>query len=338
MASGVPLDTATAQDLIRKLVADREAYLESVKTTHQLLIAALAQSAAAPSQPTITEAARRTTTASLEVESIQRDRITGSTFTGDDSEEEESASIFVQVPLAPDVYSLEGFRTHLRAHKWTDSDFQIIGPLLKDDSVLSSPSLFPVEPGPADDRSHLSHYSIFDVGADGAPLEIRLVGGKDKDTSRAMAIWNRLKSTNEDPNRESPAVGRITIVREPSPLLFAALHYTMNEVSCQAVELVIQGSLPMLTVYAYSSCSLSIPTLYTHSLYSLSTLTLYTHSLYPLSILTLYTYPLCSLSLHNIYTQSLYSLYVLTIYTYSVNLLSILGFFVRSWLQNGSTR
>ena len=34
---------------------------------------------------------------------------------------------------------------------------------------------------------------------------------------------------NADTNRSKKAVGRITIVREPSPLLFAALHYTLKD-------------------------------------------------------------------------------------------------------------
>ena len=47
--------------------------------------------------------------------------------------------------------------------------------------------------------------------------------------SRALAIWNQIKSINAGPKEQRVAVGRITIVREPSPLLFAALHYTMRE-------------------------------------------------------------------------------------------------------------
>lgn len=34
---------------------------------------------------------------------------------------------------------------------------------------------------------------------------------------------------NSDPSSQQPIVGRITIVREPSPIIFGALHLTMNE-------------------------------------------------------------------------------------------------------------
>ena len=48
-------------------------------------------------------------------------------------------------------------------------------------------------------------------------------------STRAAAIWDRIRHINADPKKERKAVGRITIVREPSPLLFAALHYTHKD-------------------------------------------------------------------------------------------------------------
>ena len=48
-------------------------------------------------------------------------------------------------------------------------------------------------------------------------------------TSRAKNIWERIQKVNADPKKERKAVGRITIVHEPSPLLFGALHYTMSK-------------------------------------------------------------------------------------------------------------
>ena len=44
-----------------------------------------------------------------------------------------------------------------------------------------------------------------------------------------MDIWKRITRINANPERQKQAVGRITIVREPSPMLFAALHYTMKD-------------------------------------------------------------------------------------------------------------
>ena len=66
------------------------------------------------------------------------------------------------------------------------------------------------------------------VGDDGAPLPILLASQKSP-LSRANDIWQRVSTVNAHPERPKQAVGRITIIREPSPLLFAALHYTMKD-------------------------------------------------------------------------------------------------------------
>ena len=67
----------------------------------------------------------------------------------------------------------------------------------------------------------------FPVGNDGAPL--RILYTSKPPMSRALTIWNQIKTVNAGSEEQRLAVGRITIVREPSPLLFAALHYTMRE-------------------------------------------------------------------------------------------------------------
>ena len=65
------------------------------------------------------------------------------------------------------------------------------------------------------------------VGNDGAPLQLQFADNAA--LSRAKDIWRRISSINADQTRQKLAVGRITILREPSPLLFAALHYTMKD-------------------------------------------------------------------------------------------------------------
>lgn len=62
---------------------------------------------------------------------------------------------------------------------------------------------------------------------DGAPVTLQFVSDMAPLT-KARDIWRRISSVNADQNRLKRAVGRITIVREPSPPLFAALHYTFN--------------------------------------------------------------------------------------------------------------
>lgn len=79
--------------------------------------------------------------------------------------------------------------------------------------------------GTSEDRSHYSHYQVFDVGQDGAPVPVD-VSHIPEVTSKATALWHAIKDINQ-PSRERMAVGRITIAREPSPILFGAIHLTM---------------------------------------------------------------------------------------------------------------
>ncbi|KAI9725128.1 MAG: hypothetical protein M1828_003470 [Chrysothrix sp. TS-e1954] len=228
------LDAATAQELINKLQADRDVYLASVTRTHELLTQAIAASSngfSASPQRVTPEALRRATTTTMEVESVNDSGTSGKKTQGsgsymDESDSDDNESLFVSQPLDKETYDLEGFRHHLKTYPWRDSSRSILQDLLGNDKVLNDKDIFPTHPGPVDDRSHHSHYSIFDVGPDGAPLAIKTASDASLDSSRSLSIWNRIKSTNADPRRERQACGRITIVREPSPLLYAALHYT----------------------------------------------------------------------------------------------------------------
>lgn len=69
----------------------------------------------------------------------------------------------------------------------------------------------------------MSHGEVFDVGADGAPIQLP---SRNTTASRAQKIWQYLNNTNADEARLRKAVGRIVILREPSPILFGAIHCT----------------------------------------------------------------------------------------------------------------
>ncbi|KAI4242519.1 MAG: hypothetical protein LQ352_007220 [Teloschistes flavicans] len=221
------LDAATAKEMIQKLAEDRATYLDTLSRAHDVLAKALEASATGKSPPKLTSDTVRQnnnnrSNSILEVESLKK----SSTFSPEDSDTDDNESLFVQDPLPKEVYDDDGLIRHLRSYDWTDHDRDIVGTVLNE-QFLKRTTLFPFYLGPVEDRSHLSHYSIFDVGKDGAPLEAQKPG--QKPMSRAQTIWNNLKGINADESRQREAVGRITIVREPSPLLFAALHYTMHQ-------------------------------------------------------------------------------------------------------------
>lgn len=217
------LDAAAAQELIRKLNADRELFLDSVNK----LVQAISASGGAPQQPhrLTADTLRRNVAGAVDVESVHR---TTSAFSGDDDSEssDAGASLFASEPLAPEEYDIDGLKKHIREHKWTDSDKRVLWGVCDNEALLQRPSLFPIEIESSDDRSHLSHFSIYDVADDGT-LSEPVAGRQEK--SQSLEIWERLRSTNTDSDDAKKAVGRLTIIREPSPLLFAALHYTMRK-------------------------------------------------------------------------------------------------------------
>ncbi len=67
---------------------------------------------------------------------------------------------------------------------------------------------------------------VYEVDKDGAPRpKIREDSKKGGDHSQ---LWEVLRHTNAGKNQSQKAVGRIVVMREPTPLLCAALHYTMT--------------------------------------------------------------------------------------------------------------
>lgn len=142
------------------------------------------------------------------------------------SEHDDNEELYVQAPLETHDYDHEGLRDHLRSHKWTSDGRTILEGIVNNPTRMQAPTLFPIYPGPVEDLSHFSHHQVFDIGSDGAPLPVELPEN-EQGPSNAMTIWNTIRTLNP-PTKERKAVGRIAIVREPSPMLFGAIHYTMN--------------------------------------------------------------------------------------------------------------
>lgn len=229
------LDAVTAQELIKKLAEDREKYFETLNRAHEVLAQALvAAGTDKPLAPLTVPTVRRNTANSLDTAktldtrfTLDVDSIQKTHSFEDESDTDDDESLFVQQTLPPETYEEEGLRRHILGYDWTQAGRDILGNVVDDKKLLRTPNVFSQMPGAVTDRSHLTHFSIFDVGNDGAPLEIMSATDRGT-TSRAQAIWNNLKDLNANPERQRLAVGRITIVREPSPLLFAALHHTMG--------------------------------------------------------------------------------------------------------------
>lgn len=144
----------------------------------------------------------------------------------DDSDEEDD-SYFVQSELPSTSFDHEHLREHLKNHDWKQHGREILAPIITDPGKLSKqPHLFHTGPGTPDDRSQYSHFQVYDVGPDGF-VELVEMSGTQSTMSKATEIWHSIRNIGN--SSEKPTVGRITIAREPSPILFGALHLTLND-------------------------------------------------------------------------------------------------------------
>ena len=226
------LDAATAQEMLHKLAEDREQYLVTLNRAHNILAQTLAAAGADKTQvqPSLQHLRRNTadtfeSKTTWDAESTKK----GSSLSFEDETDSESdESLFVQQELPPERFDEQGLRKHILEYDWPDESKQVIEYVMDDKDLFKNKRLFSQKPEASTDFVYFTHHSIFDVGGDGAPLEVLSAADTGKQ-SKAQIIWNSISELNDNPDKERKAVGRITIVREPSPLLFAALHYTMNK-------------------------------------------------------------------------------------------------------------
>ncbi|ORY08073.1 hypothetical protein BCR34DRAFT_570193 [Clohesyomyces aquaticus] len=153
--------------------------------------------------------------------------VSADTSTLSDDSDDEDESCFVQAELPPQSFDHEQLREHLKKYDWDQYGREILSTVVTDRGRLHKPHLFPMHPGPAEDRSHYSHFQVYDVGPDGVP-ELVEASGKENAMSKAAETWHCIRDIGANSTQSQKVVGRITIAREPAPILFGALHLTMH--------------------------------------------------------------------------------------------------------------
>lgn len=157
----------------------------------------------------------------LDADSIRKPSV----FTGDESSESgDDESFFVQDTLQPEWFAEEDLKHHLRTYRFEAHGQAILQEVLNDPRGLDKANLVPRETDSMREHALYHHANAYEVGNDGAALACNT---ETRDLSQA--IWRSLSSINADRTRQRKAVGKVVIVREPSPLLFGAVHLTMNK-------------------------------------------------------------------------------------------------------------
>jgi hypothetical protein len=229
----------STEELLKKLEEDRDAYLATLQKVHEALAKNIISSKSPQALPTspLSRSLGSDRISRLSLGESDRPLLGVSapaTFkssfvsgeTDDLSDDDED--LYVQDLLPATSFDDEHLRTRLKKYKWNEHSRQILESLVTKEGRLKHPHLFPSGKTFNEDGSHYSLYQVFDVGTDGAPLALhgQKVGPR---LPKGQTMWNFIKEINTDASKRQ-AVGRITILREPSPTLFAAIHLTHDSI------------------------------------------------------------------------------------------------------------
>jgi hypothetical protein len=259
----------TVAELLKKLEERHDAYWQTLRQVHEALIQTTgARAAVQPSgasfvggapgpsgAPSTSGERRRRSTRETAVErpaewvaKVERPRdgtgrpmtLGSSVITGESEDSDIEEEFYVQKPLPAYTFDHEDLRKHLKTYKFKKYGEKLLETVVENGRLLD-PMLF--KDYPVDELWHNSHYSVFDVGKDGAPLSRSEI--VEKGSKIDSAIWQAIQVKDDPalnifleidfeqnlnpPESRHRAVGRITIVREPSPIILGALHLTMNK-------------------------------------------------------------------------------------------------------------
>lgn len=190
------MSNISTEELLKRLDDQHQAYLETFKLVHDALNNSHTNTStvSAPQSPgsirTFTKRRRRSTKDDGDIPEIRPSTLHSSVLSGDSDDSDDDDDLYVQTPLNPFKYGEEQLRQHFRTYNFTDAGHVILQSVITRNGRLLDPVLFP-EYHRAD-RSHNSHYSVFDVGKDGAPLSRRDVV-KPGTTKIDSAIWQAVK-------------------------------------------------------------------------------------------------------------------------------------------------
>ena len=196
--------TLSTEELLKNLEEQHQAYLKTFQLVHQALSQAAqgvsapsASAAAQPAQPTQSAPSRRRRRSTLDISneapslhSADRKPSTyhSSVLTGESDESDADDELYVQTPLPKYKFDKEDLRTHLKTYEFNEYGKTLLKPIVQNGRLRDPTALFPKYL--PEENWHNSHYSVFDVGRDGAPLnrhEVVEVG-----SSIDSAIWQAI--------------------------------------------------------------------------------------------------------------------------------------------------
>jgi hypothetical protein len=189
----------TAEELLKKLDAERDAYLATFQQLHEALARNIIASSSSsqdstilspPTRPVLDRAARLSMS---ESERKAPPTLKSSSISNEDDEGSEyDEALYVQDLLPTVSLDDEHLRTHLKRYKWNKESKSLLEDILTGEGRMKNPSLFPPTQSNGEDGSHFSFYQVFDVGTDGAPMPLH-VDPSLMSLPKGQTMWQYIK-------------------------------------------------------------------------------------------------------------------------------------------------
>jgi hypothetical protein len=170
----------------------------------------------------------RKTGLSTVVDGVSRRAMSVEENTDDSSDSDEGESFFANEPLPCEELDEDGLRSHLENHDFDPYSQFILQKVLDSERYAHKGDLFGRDAGHEEEDQDAQHHDadVYEVDKDGSPRP--KIREESTDSDDHSQLWEVLRHTNADPAATQKAVGRIVVMREPTALLCAALHYTMS--------------------------------------------------------------------------------------------------------------
>jgi hypothetical protein len=191
-----------AEDLLKRLDAERDAYLATFQQLHEVLARNLIASSSSPSPTStfVSPPSRPVLDRVARLSMNESERKPPATFKSsfisneDDELSDDDEALYVQDLLPTSTRDDEDLRTHLKRYKWNKESKRLLEDILTEEGRMKHPNLFPAGQNPDEDGSHFSLYQVFDVGTDGAPVPLHV------DTSlmrlpKGQTMWHYIKAS-----------------------------------------------------------------------------------------------------------------------------------------------
>jgi hypothetical protein len=191
-----------AEELLRRLDAERDAYLATFQQLHEALARnIIASSSPSPTSTLVSPTPRPVLDRVSRLSIGESDRKPPATYKSsfisgeEDDASDDDQALYVQDLLPTTTFDDEHLRAHLRAYKWSEESKRLLEDIFTEEGRMKHPNPFPVGQSSGEDGSHYSLYQVFDVGTDGAPVPLHT------DTSlmklpKGQTMWHYIKASH----------------------------------------------------------------------------------------------------------------------------------------------